>query len=158
MSSSTASSFWKEQASETPSPKRSATAATSSCADRSSDRAARAATSSWAVVVIACGMVPVRRPPFIIATNPSYKVYGVSGDSEHVENCQRSSSDRPRPGGLRRLLAGRRGAGGGRRWQHPPDRLLDSARGLREADRPLQVRSGRRHLVRPVVRSVRRAE
>ena len=45
MSSSTLSSFWKEQASETRSPKRVASSATSSCAESSSERAARAAMS-----------------------------------------------------------------------------------------------------------------
>ena len=103
-------------------------------------------------------MVPVRRLPLIIATNPSYKVYGVSGDANMWRISSAAALDRPRPGGLRRLLVRRRGAGRGRRWQHPPRRVLDPAGGLREADRPLQVRPGRRHLVRPVVRCVGRAE
>ena len=55
MSSSTASSFWKEQASEMRSPKRLTSVPTSSSAESSSERAASAATSSWEVVVIGVG-------------------------------------------------------------------------------------------------------
>src|SRR5688572_24081121 len=158
MSSRTASSFWKEQASETRSPNRPTISATSSGAESSSERAASAATSSWEVVVIAPGMVPLRRPAFITATNPNYKVYGVSGDAQHAENRCRSSLFRPRTRGVRWLVVRRRGAYGRERRQCPAGRLLDSARGLREADRPLYVRPGRGRLFRPVVWQLRRAE
>ena len=158
MSSRIASSFWKEQASETRSPNRLTISATSSGAESSSERAASAATSSWEVVVIASRMVPLRRSSFITATNPNYKVYGVSGDADHAQNCHRSSFFRPRTRGVRWLVVRRRGACGRQRRQRSAGRLFDSARGVREADRPLHVRPGRGRLVRPVVWQLRRAE
>ena len=42
--------------------------------------------------------------------------------------------------------------------QHPPRRLLDAARGVREADRPLPRRRGRGRLLPAVLRRLRRAE
>ena len=47
---------------------------------------------------------------------------------------------------------------GRRGRQHPPRRLLDPARGVREADRPLSRRRRRGRLLRAVLRRLRRAE
>ena len=96
--------------------------------------------------------------PFITATNPNYKVYGVSGDDHDTRDRRSSSPGRPRPRGVRRLVHRRRGACRRRGRQHPPRRLLDPARGVREADRPLPRRCRRRRLVPAVVRRLRRAE
>ena len=59
---------------------------------------------------------------------------------------------------LRRLVVRRRRAAGRSRRQRSPRRLLDAARGVRQADRPLHVGRGQGCRVRPVVRRLRRAE
>ena len=94
-------------------PNRSTIAATSSCAESSSERAASAATSSWEVIVIAARMLPARTPSLITATNPSYKVYGVSGDANDTQLAG-AAVRRPRPRGLRRLVHRRLGPDGRR--------------------------------------------